>query len=943
MDKRWGGLKPDQVAKIINFEEGNAKWDYVVDAAPTMASRQTEGVARLWNLLSQHRVALLADEVGTGKTFQALGVATLLWRMKPDARILLMTPNRDICHHWEIEFATFVDAHYRHADDRVKSKADGKPIPQTESHYQLRGLADALESRSAKPHPPQLYVTTIHSLSGLVGDANVSKKNEAAKHAAQELYQRMMTALDGEGFDLIIVDEAHYFRNTDGGSQRAAAAGAFFGSPKHRLGQRMLVLTATPSHTHLSDVASVLSYFTELGENGRSRRPDELMEKFALRRFRIMNGADGGHTKHRYRREIATPCDFTGRPEAEAFFALYQHKLVHDLKLFSEKRRVLYGFLEGFESSGPDKKMQVEQICSVELTDNERSENFTTADDTRLLHEMSKDYRDAFRCAPDHPKYGGLVDQCAPPDLFGACTDVPLHEDKHLVFVRRIPSVRELTKRINEKYDEVLARQICSAWDLQSADPEVRRWMKILSRDGFEELIRKRKAAHPDAGADDAGDDDLDTDGDANVDGEPGEGPVHDAYLGSKIAELFVTKKIKGKPAPAPTDCSRFSLSLRRSTSIHAMFMEPASDYMAGGYRNYVEFRQGDKARADYTKMARAERLTKHGLITGIDSEQTLPSDAKAHLYDNGLEIETLWSVVFPHLAAEQQATLRRWAATAPKVAENFGNYIQAGFLFASPVIIELYCWHTCFQRALPFGKQHTDVQRRYRAFISYVRERIAGSLLLKYFGAALDSFEQLCRKIVKHDADDWKTGWRSLTTLSSPAWFASGESSHRQHLILGFNSPFYPNTLVATSVFQEGINLHLQCRKVHHYGIAWTPGDNEQRVGRIDRLFGKVNQLIHKQPAGTGTATLVIDYPYLKNSFDEDQVGSFIERKHAVEEKIDRCVQKTFDKTVQLTRPGWEDFLRQPNTESAPGDPYPARFGVGDVPVLGYPGLLVL
>lgn len=60
-------------------------------------------------------------------------------------------------------------------------------------------------------------------------------------------------------------------------------------------------------------------------------------------------------------------------------------------------------------------------------------------------------------------------------------------------------------------------------------------------------------------------------------------------------------------------------------------------------------------------------------------------------------------------------------------------------------------------------------------------------------------SFEQLCEKIVGRSPGDLAQEWRTLTTLSSPAAYASGESSHRQHLILSFNSPFYPNTLVTT------------------------------------------------------------------------------------------------------------------------------------------------
>jgi hypothetical protein len=83
---------------------------------------------------------------------------------------------------------------------------------------------------------------------------------------------------------------------------------------------------------------------------------------------------------------------------------------------------------------------------------------------------------------------------------------------------------------------------------------------------------------------------------------------------------------------------------------------------------------------------------------------------------------------------------------------------------------------------------------------------------------------------------------------------------------------------------------------------------------------------------------TLDINYPYLQGSFDEDQVGSFIERKHAVEEKMDRCMQGSFDKEIRLTRPGWQAFLRRPVVESSLEDPYPARFADEDMPKSKYP-----
>ena len=68
--------------------------------------------------------------------------------------------------------------------------------------------------------------------------------------------------------------------------------------------------------------------------------------------------------------------------------------------------------------------------------------------------------------------------------------------------------------------------------------------------------------------------------------------------------------------------------------------------------------------------------------------------------------------------------------------------------------------------------------------------------------------------------------------------------------------------------------------------------------------------------------------YPWFDMETYEDQVGSFIERKYAVEDKMDRCTQGDFDREIRLNRSGWEVFLRTPVPDAVLSDPYPASFG---------------
>lgn len=58
-----------------------------------------------------------------------------------------------------------------------------------------------------------------------------------------------------------------------------------------------------------------------------------------------------------------------------------------------------------------------------------------------------------------------------------------------------------------------------------------------------------------------------------------------------------------------------------------------------------------------------------------------------------------------------------------------------------------------------------------------------------------------------------------------------------RRTLLQTFNTPLFPEILVASRVLAEGVDLHLSCRHVIHHDLDWNPSMLEQRTGRVDRL----------------------------------------------------------------------------------------------------------
>jgi len=86
-------------------------------------------------------------------------------------------------------------------------------------------------------------------------------------------------------------------------------------------------------------------------------------------------------------------------------------------------------------------------------------------------------------------------------------------------------------------------------------------------------------------------------------------------------------------------------------------------------------------------------------------------------------------------------------------------------------------------------------------------------------------------------------------------------EQETRQRLMLAFNTPFYPEILVASSVMAEGVDLHLNCRHIIHHDLCWNPSTLEQRTGRIDRVGAKAER---------SGKSIYVYLPYLSQTQDE-------------------------------------------------------------------------
>jgi ERCC4-related helicase len=92
-----------------------------------------------------------------------------------------------------------------------------------------------------------------------------------------------------------------------------------------------------------------------------------------------------------------------------------------------------------------------------------------------------------------------------------------------------------------------------------------------------------------------------------------------------------------------------------------------------------------------------------------------------------------------------------------------------------------------------------------------------------------------------------------------------------RRKLMLTFNTPFYPEVLIASAVLAEGVDLHLNCRYVIHHDLCWNPSTLEQRTGRVDRIGAKAEKC-HR--------SIEVYLPYVGGTQDEKMYRVVMDRE---------------------------------------------------------------
>lgn len=518
-------MKPisvEQADRLIAFDrdaQGNVTGN---------GSLQLRGAVAVHNIIARNRFAYLADEVGMGKTYVALGVMALLRHFHPDSRVIVLAPRENIQHKWIKEYRNFVARNWRTTDNSVRG-FDGRPAREPTACHSLAELAHELYLSSHQ----ELFLR-MTSFSPQLGGKDPKKgmcRARSKLRAAMPHLRKSDLPIAGnqsERFrdnygrvingvlppiDLLIVDEAHNYKHGYR-KQRVALrnhlTALVFGHPAgadsthpgygHRV-RGLLLLSATPFETNYVDLynqldvfgfgdapirdatnkrAGTVSQLADAAVEEQTKR--ELLRHVLVRRVTGLKIGDEIHTKNMYRREWRKgglevhdqPMEIRD-PKQRLIVALVQKKVAEVLGSERFNNRFQIGMLSSFESFLQSTTRRSVSLRADGQGDEPDSERVFDGDQSELESEERRGI-DAQPLARLLRSYQRRFGEALPHPKLDATVDELAAAfttgEKSLVFVRRLATMGELAARLNDRYDRWLETYMCSRLPKLRADVE---------------------------------------------------------------------------------------------------------------------------------------------------------------------------------------------------------------------------------------------------------------------------------------------------------------------------------------------------------------------------------------------------------------------------------------------------------------------------------------
>jgi len=291
------------------------------------ATEQLEGAVAIHNILLTEGIAYLADEVGMGKTFVALGALALFRHFQPDFRVLIIAPRENIQTKWMKELRNFVAYNVRFPDMRVKA-LDGRPARPLVACGNLLDFIGKVTVDRDRDFFLRLTSFSLPVTGKDVVDPDAARRlrdevfDLRNKQAFKDNFARAMCCALPV-FDLVIIDEGHNLKHgfSENVSARNRVLGLAMGHPGSKADRRLfpgfgprarrvLFLSATPVEETYRHLWNQLDIFgrgdpyqeltaSELDEEGKKGAAG----RFLIRRVTSIRAGGEEYTKNLYRRE----------------------------------------------------------------------------------------------------------------------------------------------------------------------------------------------------------------------------------------------------------------------------------------------------------------------------------------------------------------------------------------------------------------------------------------------------------------------------------------------------------------------------------------------------------------------------------------------------------------------------------------------------------------
>ena len=922
-------LCPDDVGELIDLTvEGDTK------ATQSMADLQLEGIAALYNILCKHDFAYLADEVGMGKTYQALGLTAILWNEDPTARILFISPRQNLQAKWGSDYLRFYSSNYRRkqgfGDDRASSVLFRQPVHRPELFNNLRtwsasiGLplqtapfirhtsftrpvyvtsgdlknVDALLIKTREvSHSCGLFNVKLPILSGLALNDASRKLNVAFANALNEKLEE--TANREPYFDLVIVDEAQCLRNPN--NQTNEVLYRIFRNQV----KKWLFMSATPAHGGPGDLPTILNHYPNRGQvldpdlvKDLASMQTELQE-FLVRRPRKYQVSSSKEyiKKNEYRRhdlENWAIDDESMNVLETLSIGLVQKGLT--LELEGRSNRFRTGFLSSFESlqssligrgaaSLEDSELhEREKESDFQFTSSDRIRD-AEAPDSMFVNRVTASFEEEFGIPLPHPKVDYVVNKVAE-SAFG--NDEQSGGCKFLIFTRRISTVDALRTRLMAKYHQSVENRIRRCWGKQ---------LNWKSQQNSEEALEF-------------------SNDDESIVAESSEDLFrHAMSQGQWLYRYRQTFRESGRNALFFEDAWFRRLCVAGGVDVTEAAEKLPADLWRESWTHAARSDDRGQFRARRVRYLSLHAIQQVPEIFGFDKESARPWRA---VYESILHEHLRREIPAnePHLAVEMLTRSTLWA--------EWDKRFPVGPL-ALPAN----------ERKLVEGEIDSDEIYRRQVIRTLLGQtfRLTDTLLDLYFANEQSGANEITLPVrfldwissgdpsarqLRNECEDWiehvrlivdscldgagKTWrelasteeWPQLYNLSAVVGVVGGSGDQRS-VTRQFRTPSLPRIVVCTDTLKEGVDLHLFCDHVIHYGVAWTSGDLEQRTGRIDRFFSQIERRLQSDGSPPEVA-LEIGYPHVVASLEKAQVERVRYRQKLAEKLMDHPIPLVID-----------------------------------------------